>query len=79
MTGAQLKKLRQANGLSERQFAKVLGFCGAPRSRLVTKSEVLRNVNPARKVRKLEEKPFVPEPIVHLINAMVSEGKLVAR
>ena len=79
MTGAQLKKLRQANGMSERQMAKVLGFGGSSRSRESTQSKVLRNVNPARKIKKLEEKPFVPEPIVHRINAMVAEGKLIAR
>lgn len=77
MTGAQLKNLRQANGLSERQFAKVLGFIADARVRDSTKSNAFKNVNPARKVRKLEEKPFVPEPIVNRINEMLANGKLV--
>ena len=81
MTGAQLKKLRQDNGLSERQFAKMLGFSESARKRDndMPKWKVFSNVNPAKRVRKLENNPFVPEPLVHLINAMVAEGKLVAR
>ena len=77
MTGAQLRKLRQANGMSERQMAKVLGFVTDARRGNVTKLHDPRNL--ARKITKLEGKPFVPETIVNRINAMVAEGKLVAR
>jgi len=80
MTGAQLKKLRQANGLSERQLAKLLGFVdvvGNTRRGNETKPHEPRNL--ARKITKLENKSFVPQPIVHRINVMVAEGKLVAR
>jgi len=85
MTGAQLKELRRANGLSERQFAKMLGFGGDSRSRESYErdgklsSSAFNSRNPSKKLRKLEEKPFVPEPIVIRINAMVTEGKLIAR
>jgi len=82
MTGAQLRSLRQANGLSERQFARYLGFTDSHgrASRTISRTTgLLTNDNPVKKVKKLESKSFIPEPLVHLINKLVADGKLVPK
>ena len=73
MTGAQLKKLRQANGLSYLQFAPHLGFID-PDER--AKRAIHRTI---KKIKKLETRPFIPEPLVYLINRQLAEGKLVLK
>lgn len=63
MTGAQLKSLREANGLSRRQLALALGF--------------RKTTSPSKQIEHMERKGYVPETVVHRINRMVAEGRLV--
>jgi len=65
MTGDQLRKLREANGLSKRQLGLALGF------------KFTSTNSAGRKVSALESKSFVPEPLVHRINKMLEDGRLV--
>jgi transcriptional regulator with XRE-family HTH domain len=65
MTGEQLRKLRESNGLSKRQFGIALGF-----------SRTKPTATPTRKVTELERKAFIPETLVHRINKMVEDGRL---